>query len=164
VPGASPASYRPQPSGAAVRSSYHAPAGSSSTYPVVVAVIVLVVLAILALLVNAAFKRLIPVTPSGMGIQTSSAVTWTPVPEFSSTFHYVDFRIQTTNSSDEERKVKYCARKFADAPDVCVTYKVSPRSTKEVIERRALQLERDNDVLDGPTKRVVRIDGRHVTD
>ena len=52
-------------------------ATSKPVHPGVVAVIVLVVLAILAATVNAAFKRIIQVTPAEMGIQTRSAVTWT---------------------------------------------------------------------------------------
>ena len=99
-----------------------------------------------------------------MGIQTRSAVTWSQVPEYGSKFHFVEFRIETTNSSDEQRKVKYCARKYSDAPDVCITYKAPPHSTTEVIETRAVQMERDNDVLDGPNKRVVKVDGFYVTD
>jgi len=53
---------------------------------------------------NAAYKRINHVTPAEMGIQTKSAVTWTHIPEIGSKFHYVDFRIETTNTSDEERK------------------------------------------------------------
>jgi hypothetical protein len=98
---------------------------------------------------NAAYKRINHVTPAEMGIQTKSAVTWTHIPEIGSKFHYVDFRIETTNTSDEERKVEYCARKCSDAPDVCITYKAPPHNTSEVLETRAVQVERDNDALDG---------------
>lgn len=135
-----------------------------SVHPGVGVVVALVVVAVLGALGNAAFKRIAQVTPSQMGIATASAVIWTPVPELSSTYHRVEFRITTTNSSDEVRKMKFCARKYSDAPDVCVTYKVPPNSTSELSEKRAVEVERDGDVLAGPLKRVVKVDGHYVTD
>jgi hypothetical protein len=137
---------------------------SRSVHPGVVVAIVLVVLVILGALGNAAFKRIVHVSPARAGIHTASSVTWSQYPQYGDKIAFVEFRIDVTNTSGQERKVRYCARQYSDSRDACINFKAPPHSTTEVIEQRSVGVERNRDMLAGPLKRVVRIDGHYVTD
>jgi hypothetical protein len=137
---------------------------SRSVHPGVVAVIVLVAFAILVAIGYAVFKRTVPVTPAEMGIQTTSTVTWSQYPEYGDKIQFAAFEVVTTNTSSEERTVTYCARQYPDSGDACIAYKVPPQSAKRAFETRSVGVGRGSDAINGPNNRVVKIDGRYVTD
>jgi hypothetical protein len=145
--------YRPEP-GKRVRS--------------VIVVVALIVLAIvgLAWAINTAYRHATrDVTLTEMGIQDQSKASWSwdngTAVEYG--FHVVTFYLNTENTSDEERKVKFCSRKEPGTTDNCYSYKVAPHSTwKQKVTMKHARFGLDEQNTIGPDARIVKIDGYHV--
>jgi hypothetical protein len=128
----------------------------------VVVVICLLVLAILVAIIFAAYRHFTKVvTLEEMGIQDKTYATWSRDPN-SIMFYDVIFNVNTTNSSEEDRKVKFCTRKEPGTKDHCFTYHVEARSTAKFRVLRPGLYDVDDQNTAGPDQKVVKIDGLKV--
>jgi hypothetical protein len=127
---------------------------------VMAVLICVVVLAVLGAIVSAAYQHFTrEVTLAQMGIQDKSYVTWSEDPTATLLSHVVTFNIYTTNSSDEERKVRFCARKEPGTTDNCFTYKLKPHTTVKGVVSKTAQYAVDEQNTTGLNEKVVKVDG-----
>jgi hypothetical protein len=98
------------------------------------------------------------VTLEEMGIQDKTYATWSQDLN-SLVFKDVTFNINTTNSSDEDRKVKFCARKEPGMKDICLTHRVKAHSTVKGPVSKSYLYDADEQNTNGPDQKVVKVDG-----
>jgi hypothetical protein len=114
---------------------------------------------------NAVYRQVTrEVTLAEMGIEDKSSASWSYDNGSAVTygFHVVTFSINTTNSSEEVRKARFCARKESGT-DNCLHYKVGPHSTaKFQMTMDHARFGNEDKAITGPKARIVEIDGFHV--
>jgi type II secretory pathway component PulK len=94
------------------------PEKSRTGVVVVICLLVLAVIAVVAAAGVSTYRHFIrEVTLAQMGIQDKSYATWSEDPAATLLAHVVTFNINRTNSSNEERKVRFCARKEPGTTD-----------------------------------------------
>jgi Tfp pilus assembly protein PilE len=124
-----------------------------------VLIICLVVLGVLAAIVFAAYRHYTKlVTLDEMGISDKTYATWYQAPD-AIVFQDVTFHVNTINSSPEDRKIKFCARREPGTKDICTTYEVRAHSTRKVRILMPYLYSIDHKNTTGPDQKVVKVDG-----
>ena len=122
--------------------------------------LVLLLLAGVAVAGNVYHHATKEVTLAEMGIEDKSYASWSIGDSASIQPWSITINVHTINNSDEERKIKFCARKDKGWTDNCYTYNVPPhRTMRGPVTIRHASHGLDDQNITGTNARVVKVDG-----